>query len=203
MAKRYPYVAKKKNRTAENNRAVFLDRDGTIVEERGYISDPDKIMLEPNTIPALKLFKRFGFRLIITTNQSGIARKIFNKGRLYEVHKKLETLLTLNGIHLDAIYYCPHRPEEKCRCRKPKIGMALGAKRKFNIDLKNSFSIGDKLSDVQFAKNFGGKGILVLTGFGKKERLRIKDEKLEIKPDFIADDIYDAAKWVADNVSKK
>ena len=170
MAKHSARVTKK-TRTGKSNKAIFLDRDGTIIEEKEYLSDPDKVILVLNTIPALQLLQEMGFKLIVTTNQSGVARKIFNKDKLYEIHNKLKSLLTLNGIYLDAIYYCPHHPEQNCKCRKPKAGMAFGAKRRFNIDLRSSFSIGDKLSDVQFGKNFGGKGILVLTGYGKKEKL--------------------------------
>jgi D-glycero-D-manno-heptose 1,7-bisphosphate phosphatase len=186
-----------------SNRAVFLDRDGTIIEEKGYLSDPDKVILELNTIPALKLLKENGFRLFVTTNQSGIARKYFQEGQLFEIHGKLKTLLSLNRIDLDGIFYCPHGPEDDCNCRKPKIGMALGAQRKFNIDLKSSYSIGDKLTDIQFAKNFGGKGVLVLTGFGKQENLKLKEKDNTINPDFVANDIYEAAKWVVQDAKGK
>ena len=197
---------KMRNRNSEEagtHRAVFLDRDGTIVEEQGYISDPDRVILEPNAVTALQLLKKNGFRLVVTTNQSGIARKYFKEGQLFEIHEKLKTLLSLNGASLDGIFYCPHGPDDNCTCRKPKIGMALGAQRKFNMDLKSSYSIGDKLTDVQFGKNFGGKGVLVLTGFGKEESLKLKDKDNVINPDYVASDIYESAKWVVQDAAKK
>ena len=187
----------------KGRKVVFLDRDGTIIEDKNYLSDPEHVILFPNTIDALQLLIKSGYGLVITTNQSGLARKFFTKERLEEIHSKLKWLLSLNRIHLLDICFCPHHPKENCSCRKPKTGMAVKAGRKFNIDLKNSFSMGDRISDVEFGRNFGGRGVLVLTGAGMEEKSRINKGEVKVKPDYIAKDIYDAAKWIARNPSGK
>ena len=179
----------RKNREDFRNIAIFLDRDGTIIEDKNYLSDPDQITLIPNTITALQLLKNNGFKLILTTNQSGISRGYFSRNKLKEIHDKLVTILGLNRIKLDGIYFCPHHPDKKCFCRKPSPGMALGAKKKFHLNLKKSYAIGDRMIDVEFARNFGGKGILVLTGHGK-------EEESKNKADYVAKDLLDAAQWI-------
>jgi len=176
------------------NKAVFLDRDGTLIEDKNYLSDPKQIILLPYVIPALKLLQKYGFKLIITTNQSGIERGYFTLKQLKEIHKKLKLLLIINNIKLDAIYWCPHHPDRKCFCRKPNIGMIKKAQKKFNLDIKKCFSIGDKLSDIEFIQRVCGKGILVLTGKGRDQKKLIKKSK--IKPDYIATNLYTAAKWI-------
>ncbi len=179
----------------KKNLAVFIDRDGTLIEDKGYLSDPGQVQFIPKSIDALKLLKNHNFKLIVITNQSGIARKYLTLKQLKKIHEKIVNILALNNVKLDAIYFCPHHPDQNCFCRKPNIKLALKAARRFNIDLKRSFAVGDKITDVLFAKKFGGKGILVLTGFGKKN-------KLKPRPDYIAKDFYSAAKWVIRNAKK-
>jgi histidinol-phosphate phosphatase family protein len=182
------------------NKAVFLDRDGTIIEEKNYLSDPAQVNILPGVGRGLQLLSNHGFKLILTTNQSGIARKYFTLSQLKSVHKKMVMLLAKSGVKLDAIYYCPHAPDDRCSCRKPLIGMILKAKTRFNLDLTKSYSIGDKLTDVQLAHNFNGKGILVLTGYGKKERGLITKQT---KPEFISKTLYETAKWIITDSSAR
>jgi len=182
-------------RKFRKNVAVFLDRDGTLIEDKGYISSPEQVEFIPKSIDALKLLKSCGFKLIVITNQSGIARKYLNIKQLKAIHERINSILALNKIKLDAIYFCPHHPDEKCLCRKPNIKLALKAAKRFNLDLKKCFSVGDKITDVIFGKKFGGKGILVLTGFGKKE-------KLIQRPNYIAKDFYSAAEWIVKHAKK-
>ena len=177
----------------KKNKAVFLDRDGTIIEDKGYLNNPEDLEFIEGAIPALKMFSENGFKLVLVTNQSGIGRKMVTPEQLKAIHDKLVGVLSLNGIRFDEIEHCPHLPEQKCLCRKPNTGMAKRAAEKANIDLEKSFCIGDKMSDVEFAKNFGGKGVLVLTGSGKNEK---NSECPGMKPDHTAKNILEAAKWV-------
>jgi histidinol-phosphate phosphatase family protein len=155
------------------NRAVFLDRDGTIIHDKNYLSDPAKVVLYKNAARAILKLQRAGFKVIAVTNQSGIARGYFKLSDYKKVTAKMNALLKLEGAKLDGIYFCPHLGSA-CLCRKPKPQMALDAKKKFNLDLKKSYVIGDSLRDAEFAANFGGTGILVLTGHGKSEVKKVK-----------------------------
>jgi histidinol-phosphate phosphatase family protein len=166
--------------------AIFLDRDGTITEDRGYIKDPKNLVLINNAAKALKLLKAAGFWLIIVSNQSGVGRGYLTLSTLEKIHKKLREMLSRKGADIDGVYFCPHLPDNDCRCRKPGTGMAEKAMRDFDIDIKKSWVIGDKGSDIEFGKRLGAKTILVLTGYGMKE-------KETVAPDFIVDNILDAA----------
>lgn len=171
--------------------AVFLDRDGTINEDTGYIDSPDRLVLISGASSAIKELNLKGLRTVVITNQSGVGRGYFSKEALDTVNKRLEWLIKKQGAHLDAIYYCPHHPDDNCECRKPATGLLEKAKRDFNIDFKKSYVVGDKASDVEIANNIGCKGILVLTGMGKDEK-----KKLKSAPSYIADDLKDAVEWI-------
>ncbi len=173
------------------NAAVFLDRDGTINEDTGYIDSPERLSIIAGVSPAIKRLNSKGFKVIIITNQSGIARGYFSKDALDAINKRLLEVLKKQGAHLDGIYYCPHHPDDNCECRKPKTGMLEKAKEDLHIDFNQSYVVGDKVSDVEIARNIGGKGILVLTGSGKDEK-----EKLIHQPAYIADDLKDAVEWI-------
>lgn len=184
------------------NFAVFLDRDGTINEEMGYINHLDRFIILPGAIEAIKLLKRHNFKVIVTSNQTGVAMGYFPESLIEKIHNHLKNILAENGTYLDAIYYCPHHPQAKvaayskdCPCRKPKTGLILKAKEEFNLDLKRCYVVGDKFIDIEFAHNAGLKGILVLTGYGKGE-LRWAAYKHSLKPNFVAKDLYQAAKWI-------
>ena len=176
--------------------AAFMDRDGTITEEMGYLKEPEKLKLIPRSDEAIRLLNEKRILAIVVSNQSGVARGYFTEKTVKETHKRLKELLTEKEAHLDGIYYCPHPPEfgsskyrKNCSCRKPKPGMLLKAAKKFNLDLKKCYVIGDKVDDIKLARNVGAKGILVLTGYGQKSREKIR-------PDYIARDLYQAVKWI-------
>src|SRR5690606_15969958 len=130
------------------NRAVFLDRDGTLMEDRGYLGDPEGVALLPGVALALKKLRAAGYLLIVVSNQSGIARGLFTHEDLTRVNRRLETLLEEQGARLDAIYYCPHGPESQSETRKPAPGMILLAAREHHIDLHASATIGDQPRDA-------------------------------------------------------
>lgn len=186
---------KKKNPKDEQKIAVFMDRDGTISEEVGYINHPDRFRLLKRTAKAIKLLNKNNILAIVVTNQAGVGRGYFKEEMIGVVHKKMENLLAKSGAHLDAVYYCPHHPKDNCNCRKPKPGMLLAAKEKFGVDLTKSYVIGDKYSDVEFAHSNGAKGILVLTGYGKGA-YEYEKEQWSRGPDYVAGDLYDAVEWV-------
>ncbi len=181
--------------------AVFLDRDGTLNEEKGdYISKYEDIKIYPFAFEAVRIINSMGFLAIVTTNQAGIAKGILDKKDVEDIHEKMKEEFERNNAKISAFYYCPSHPEyssEDINCRKPLIGMALKAKEEFGVELGKSFVIGDKVEDVMFAKNFGGKGILVLTGYGEKSKEEL--EKIGIRPDFIAENVLEATIWIKEN----
>jgi histidinol-phosphate phosphatase family protein len=174
--------------------AAFLDRDGTIIYDKNYLSNPDKVKLYSFAAESINRLKSAGFKVIIITNQSGIARGIFSEKDLERVHKKFLSLLKKSGASIDGLYYCPHIDEDKCECRKPKIGMPLQAAKKFNIDLKKSFVVGDSIRDYLTGFNMSGKGILILTGHGKKQLLKVSQEKT--KPLAICKNLKQAVNFI-------
>lgn len=146
--------------------AVFLDRDGVIIRDTGYVSDPRCVELLPGVGEALRELQKSRWPLIVVTNQSGIGRGIFNHKDHLMVRRRMESLLALEGVRLDLYLYCPHAPEDQCHCRKPRPGLVLRASQKMRLDLSGSFVVGDKMSDVELAWNVGAKGILVGGGQG-------------------------------------
>lgn len=151
------------------HRAVFLDRDGTLIEEGEFLADPDRVRLLPGVPEALIRLRSAGFLLIVVTNQSGIARGILSEADYHAVAGRLDDILAAAGIRLDGTYYCPCHPdftEGPCTCRKPATGMYESARRDLNVDLGASVYVGDRLSDVQPAITLGGRGFLVRTGYG-------------------------------------
>lgn len=175
----------------KKNKAVFLDQDGTLIRDKHYLSDPEKISIYSGVVPALKKLKAKGWKLIIGTNQSGIGRGYFTVQELKKVHARLLALFKRERVRIDDIFFCPHLPEEGCRCRKPETGMLEKAKRKHFLNLKECYVIGDKESDILWGKKAGAKSILVLTGVGKSHRsLCLK------KADYIARTFSDAAEWI-------
>lgn len=182
--------------------AVFLDRDGTISEEISYISDPDMLRLIPRAAKAIELINKSGMTAVVVTNQSGIARGYFSEAVLAKIHNRMEGLLKADGAHVDGIYYCPHHPEVglpeyllDCVCRKPRTGMIEAAARDLKIDAKGSYVVGDKIIDIELAHNAGARGILVMTGYGREELKSLNNER-KVWPDHVADDLYDAVRWI-------
>lgn len=154
--------------------AVFLDRDGTIIKDKGYIGQINKVEFYPFTLDCLKQLQK-KFLLFIVTNQSGIAKGIVTAKQVDEVNNFILNKLKSEGINISALYSCPHHRNDNCKCHKPKTLFAELASKDFDIDLKNSFMIGDHPADVEFALNIGAKGIYVLTGHGKKHYTEIKN----------------------------
>ncbi|MBL7124621.1 MAG: HAD family hydrolase [Dehalococcoidales bacterium] len=179
-------------------RAVFLDRDGTIIKDVGYLDDGSNIRVLPRVIEAIKLLNQNGFKVIVVTNQSGIARGYFTEEDVREINYKLKELLACEGAILDGIYYCPHHVngivEEyrtTCYCRKPNPGMLEAAAGEFNLDLKSSFVIGDNLADIEAGHNARCTAILLRDKYSWHGKNGTK-----IKPDYIARDLYGAVKQV-------
>jgi len=172
-------------------KAIFLDRDGTICEDVGYLSRPEQIKLFPFAAEAVRLLNENGFIVILITNQSGIARGFFDENALREIHEKLVSELAEQNAKLDAIYFCPHNSVDNCACRKPKTGMIEQATKDFSIDLKNSWMIGDKWIDVETGFRAKTKTALVLTGYGQKDI-----QQLERKPDIIAESLFETVEKI-------
>jgi D-glycero-D-manno-heptose 1,7-bisphosphate phosphatase len=180
--------------------AVFLDRDGTIIEDIGYLDRIDRLSLYPWSIDAIRALNRSGFRVVLITNQSGIARGIFTEAFVDEVHRHLASLLAKGHAHIDAYYYCPHHPDghvepyaRRCACRKPGRALVDRAVEAFGIDPTKSFVIGDKWLDVEMARAIGGRGILVRTGYGAAEEQR---PPAALAADAIVDNLIGAVGWV-------
>lgn len=141
--------------------AVFLDRDGTVIEDCHYLNRPEQVRLLPGAVKGLRRLRDLGFPLVLITNQSGVGRGYFPIARVGDVHARLATMLEAVGIRLERIYFCPHTPDDHCACRKPNPGMLLAARRDLGIDLPASWVIGDKPSDVETAHRVGARGLLI------------------------------------------
>ncbi len=164
----------------QENKAVFLDRDGVLIHDVHYLSDLKQVHLYPDVAAGLQTLRKKGFKLIMVTNQSGVARGYFDEDFVIETHKYLSSLLLDYGVSLDAEYYCPHHLSGKppynkqCNCRKPGPGMIQQASKDHDIDCNLSFVVGDKLSDIELAVNTNSKGILVTTGHGADHSTKVR-----------------------------
>jgi len=177
--------------------AVFVDRDGTINEEVVYLESAEKLRLLDGVDRGMRSLKEAGYKLIIVTNQAGVARGFFGEEMVREIHGEIRRRLLRAGVEIDGIYYCPHHPDfdsHACDCRKPKTGMLLQAATDHGIDLRKSYMIGDKLIDIQTGQNAGCKNILVLTGYGRDTLDELDGSGA--KPDFVAADFRSAAVWI-------
>ncbi|HUH14048.1 MAG TPA: HAD family hydrolase [Longimicrobiales bacterium] len=150
---------------------MFVDRDGTLIEERDYLADPAGVALLPGAAAGLRRLARAGLALVLVTNQSGIARGRYGEAEYARVQARLEALLASEGVRLDGAYHCPHHPDftGPCDCRKPQPGLFVRAARELGLDLTGSTAVGDRLRDVVPVLALGGKGILVRTGYGREE----------------------------------
>ena len=177
------------------HKAVFLDRDGTLIEEVGYLSRIEEFRLLPRVSDAIRLLNDHRLKAIVITNQSGVARGYFPESFVRVIHRNLEDLLENEGAHLDGIYYCPHHPDEQCECRKPAAGLVKKAALDLDLNCLQSYVVGDRGIDIELAHGVGAKGILVLTGYGKGEREEIERER-KAKPHYVARDLYEAVEWI-------
>jgi len=186
-------------------RAIFLDRDGVISpDDFGYLSNPEEYHLYPYTIEALKIFKELNFLLFVVTNQSGIARGYFTINDLEKVLAKMRSLLSAGGIELDGVYYSPYYKDGIVPPynidhidRKPGIGMFKKAYSEFHFQIEGSYMIGDRISDLGFGRNAHLKNILLLTGNGEKDFMKILETD-DLRPDFVCENLLTAAKLIRD-----
>jgi D-glycero-D-manno-heptose 1,7-bisphosphate phosphatase len=156
------------------SRALFLDRDGTVLVEVDHLSDPADVKLVPGAASALADIAGAGYALVIVTNQSGIARGLFSEQEFQAVQQRMSALLAAERVSLAGTYHCPHHPDftGPCGCRKPGVGLHLRAARELGLDLRSSLYVGDRLRDVQPSRVLGGIGVLVRTGYGEEEAKR-------------------------------
>ncbi len=182
--------------------AVFLDRDGTVNEQMGYINHSSRFILLPGAAEAIRTLNEHNIPVVVVTNQSGLARGYFPLSLLEEVHTKMERELAAEGAHIDGLYICPHHPEAReeryrmaCNCRKPKTGLPEQAAAELNLDLHRSFMVGDRWSDLKCGARVGATSILVLTGYGRGDFEYIGPQQ-EIQPAKVAEDLPDAVAWI-------
>ncbi len=186
--------------TKRFERAVFLDRDGTIIEEVGYLDRPERVEFFPWTIDAIRVLNRAGLAVVLVSNQSGIARGFFTDAVVEDVHRRMADMLAAGGAHIDADYYCPHHPDGRvpelakvCDCRKPARGLVDRAVAEFGIDPRRSFVVGDRWLDVGLARTVGAKGVLVRTGYGDSEE---RKPPKDLEADMIVDNLIAASSWI-------
>ncbi len=173
------------------HKAVFLDRDGTISRDVPYCSCPEDFELLPMVAEGIKLFNDYGFKVVVVTNQSGVGRGYFSETMLTRIHRKMLDELKKSGVTIDAIYYCPHRPDDNCDCRKPNPKMILQAAQALKIDLERSYIIGDSDTDIQMGDKAGCQTILINT-----EGMDREDACLSVKPDYITRSVFAAARLI-------
>ena len=169
-------------------RFVLLDRDGTVIVERHYLSDPAGVELLPGAARGLRRMQELGLGLVVITNQSAIGRGYFDEARLDQIHLRMFELLHQEQVSLDGIYYCPHRPEEHCQCRKPASALPNRAARELGFNSAESLVIGDKECDIELGQRLGATTVLVLTGYGRET-----EAKKQVQPDFVVADLEEAA----------
>lgn len=187
-------------------RAVFMDRDGTLSEEVGYVNHPSRFRLFPYAASAIKHLNDSGWLAIVITNQAGVARGYFSEDMIQTIHAAMRQELENSGARLDAVYYCAHHPTVgeppyrfDCDCRKPKPGLISRAAKEFDIDLEGSWMVGDRYGDVELARNAGVNSAFVLSGYGRGEWEHQRAGWIE-KPDLVAKDLLEAVKAI---VSRK
>ena len=178
-------------------RFVILDRDGTLIVERNYLSDPERVVLLPGVTRGLRHMRKIGLGLFVITNQSAIGRGMIDVNRLELIHEKMRSLLSDEGVFLDGISYCPHKPDDVCNCRKPNTALLKMASEKHGFCPKDCFVIGDKACDVELGNKVGATTILVRTGYGTEV-----ESSQNVKPDFIVNDLVEAANIIEGIVGK-
>lgn len=189
--------------------AVFLDRDGTLCEEVGYVNHIDRLALYPWATEAIRKLNQAGIPVLVATNQSGVARGYFSESLVREVHKRIAQELARGRAHVDAFYYCPHHPDasikayrKNCMCRKPLTGMMQEAAERFGIDIKSSFVVGDSTRDMEMGFNSGARTVLVLTGYGKGN-YEYHRHMWRRQPDMIAENLLDAVEKILGSMARE
>jgi len=177
------------------NIAVFVDRDGTLNEDHGYVTTPEQLVLFPGVPKAIARLNGLGIRVILVTNQSAIGRGFITADGLHLIHRKLAELLQTDGGTIDAVYYCPHIPSEGCACRKPNIEMIQQAAEYFSLDLSQCYFVGDKASDLEAADKAGVSGVLVMTSDYSDAAVRAK-ERGTLPIAHVAENFVEAVNWI-------
>ena len=172
-------------------RAAFLDRDGTICEEMGYVNHVDRLQIFPFAAAAIRQLNKADVPVIVVTNQSGVARNIFPESLVHQVHHKMVSELAAGGARIDAIYFCPHKTEDACECRKPNPGLLELAAREHSLDLAASWIVGDRYADLEMGHVAGTRGILVMTGYGRGE-YELHHKEWPRQPDVLAENLTEA-----------
>lgn len=176
-------------------RAVFLDRDGTIAEENGYVNDLGRFAVFPFAAAAIRRLNEAEVPVIVITNQSGVARGFFPEELVHRVHEKMAAELAAGGARVDGIYYCPHISADKCECRKPLPGMLTQAAREHSLGLAGSFLVSDRFADLEMGEKAGCRSILVMTGYGRGEYAWNRTRWPGL-PDHVAENLTDAVEWI-------
>lgn len=195
--------------TSEKKPAIFLDRDGTMTEEAGYINHPSRLHLLRCTAEAVRLCNENNILAVVVTNQAGVARGYFTEDLLKVVLEKMRLTLENKGAHLDGIYYCPHHPREgtpeyrvECNCRKPRTGMIEAACRELPIDLERSYMVGDRISDSKFGHKLGLRTVMVMTGYGRGE-YEYQRQSWTDEPDHFAPNLLSAVRWILEDLKQR
>ena len=178
-------------------RFAILDRDGTIIEECNYLSDPDQVQLITGAAEAMRGMRDEGLGVAVVTNQSGVGRGYFDLARLEDIHHRMCQLLEDEGVHLDGIYFCPHTPDDACNCRKPSSGMIKQAARELNFNPADCLVVGDRETDIEMGQNVGATTFLVATGYGAKTT-----SKRLAQPDYMVNDLLEASQVMKTLVSQ-
>lgn len=188
------------------SKAVFLDRDGTIIKDKDYLSDPNNVEWIPGATETLQTLANSGFKLVVVTNQSGVARGYMTEEDVRAIHDELREQASKDGIQFEGFYYCPYLMEGSVEeysvesdLRKPAPGMILRAADDLGLDLNHSYMIGDKGSDIEAGQRAGCKSILVKTGYGEQTLKEVRTGSCE--PDYVADSITEAGKWILNRTS--
>jgi D-glycero-D-manno-heptose 1,7-bisphosphate phosphatase len=181
-------------------RAVFLDRDGVLIEEAGYLDRLERMVFFPYTVDAVRQLNVGGFAVVVLTNQAGIARGIVRVEFVAEAHAHISARLGEGGARIDAFYYCPHHPDgiveavsRRCDCRKPRSGMLTRAAADLGLDLGRSFIVGDRWHDLEAGQSVGARGVLVRTGYGRSEE---GSPSPNVSPAAVVDNVAAAASWI-------
>jgi D-glycero-D-manno-heptose 1,7-bisphosphate phosphatase len=182
--------------------AVFVDRDGTMVLDKHYLADPTRLDIIPTVPEGIKRLNDAGIPVIIVTNQSGVARGIFDEAILELIHQRLLEILEDRGAIVDGLYYCPHMPDAGCDCRKPKPGMLLRAKKEHGFDLRKSYVIGDRMMDIEMAHSVGSIGVLVPEP-GDQYHVDSEIEASKEMPDMRKATFIEAVDWVLRDINRK
>ena len=183
--------------------AVFLDRDGTLNEDVGYLDRLERFTLYPWSLDAIRLLRRVGYAVVVVTNQAGVARGLVDEAFIHEVYASMQRRLEAIGEQLDGHYYCPHEPaapveayRRDCACRKPKPGLVERAARDLELDVSRSVVVGDKWSDIGLARAVGARGILVRTGYGGSQEAVPPSG---LRADTVVETLMDAVSWILRN----